>query len=103
MALSNRVREFEKQIAIAYLFCKSPDFIYTGKALTEILLQLDNLIIPYQFRILKKWRQRICLGSRTRPERAGSIGPSIAECGLRIADCGILLFSNPNFHFGFEN
>ena len=27
-----------------------------------------------QFRILKKWRQRLCLGSGARPERAGSIG-----------------------------
>jgi len=28
----------------------------------------------YQLRILKKWRQRLCLGSGARPERAGSIG-----------------------------
>ena len=40
---------------------------------------LNCVIMPimkflYQFGILKKWRQRICLGSGARPERAGSIG-----------------------------
>ena len=28
----------------------------------------------YQFRVLKKWRERLCLGPGARPERAGSIG-----------------------------
>jgi hypothetical protein len=62
---------FKSPRIMPYFSKEAKEFLGTVGLLKSILIFIENW---YQFRVLKKWGDRLCWGPGARPERAGSIG-----------------------------
>jgi hypothetical protein len=75
---------FKSPRIMPYFSKEAKEFLGAVGLLKSILIFIENW---HQFRVLKKWCDRLCWGPGARTERAGSIGRSVCILATEIKAC----------------